>query len=286
MDFMETVATQMPDGSVLPVRLLAARETHSRRSSPDVTAPVIVIMPGLGVGGRYYTIVAGAIAKRGFDVAVGELRGQGDSEPKPHGKSTFGYHDIAAVDIPAIIQTALARFPGRTPFLLGHSMGGQLSVLYAARNPHLGGIILVGSGTPYYKGRSGVMSPGIIAGSTAMSLTAKVAGYWPGDLVGGFGRQSKILIADWARLARTGRFVPTGADIDYEKHIEKVTAPVLSITLTEDEFSPPAAVEHLAGKLIGAEVTRWTLPSPPGHNAWIRDPEQVADKIAAWIHDR
>lgn len=282
---METVATQMPDGTVLPVRLLAAKKTRAERSSPDVIEPVVVIMPGMGVGGRYYTVVAGALAERGFDVAVGELRGQGDCAPKPHSNSVFGYHDIAAVDIPAIIQAALERFPGRTPFLLGHSMGGQLSVLYAARAGHLGGLILVGAGTPYYKGRSGVMSPGIVAGSAVMSLASRVAGYWP-DLVGGFGRQSKVLIADWARLARTGRFVPTGADIDYETRIGQITTPVLSITLGDDDLSPPASVEHLAGKLVGSDVTRWNLPSPTGHNGWIRDPGLLADRVEKWIRDR
>ncbi len=286
MILMETVATQMPDGTVLPVRLLPAKGPHFHEPSGDVVAPVIVVMPGLGVGGRYYTILAGALSERGFDVAIGELRGQGDSDPKPHGESVFGYHDIAAVDIPAIVAAALERFPGRTPFLLGHSMGGQLSVLSAARGERVGGIILVGAGTPYYKGRAGIMAPGIVAGSAVMSLAAKVAGYWPGDIVGGFGRQSKILIADWARLARTGRFVPAGADLDYEAHIAKITAPVLSITLQDDDYSPPASIEHLADKLTGADVTRWTLPSPPGHNAWIREPGLVADKVAAWIRDR
>ena len=49
---METVATQMPDGTVLPVRMLPAKGPHFHEPSGDVVAPVIVVMPGLGVGGR------------------------------------------------------------------------------------------------------------------------------------------------------------------------------------------------------------------------------------------
>jgi predicted alpha/beta hydrolase len=285
---MQTVPIQMPDGTTVPVRLIPAEGAHRHPVTPDAPRPVLVIVPGLGVPGGYYELFASGLAARGFDVAIGEMRGNGDSRPRPSSASTFGYHELVSVDFPAIFEVVREQFPDSTPYLLGHSMGGQLGVMYAARiRSRLGGLILVASGTPYYRGYRGLSGPGMLVGTAAMSLTANLAGFWPGDRVSmGFGRQSKVLISDWARLARTGRFVPVGADIDYEERIARLKLPVLSITMTGDDLTPPSSAEHLLEKLPNAEVTRWRQPEPLGHNGWIRQYASTVDQIEKWLRDR
>ncbi|MBF6163938.1 alpha/beta fold hydrolase [Streptomyces gardneri] len=285
---MQTVPIQMPDGTTVPVRLIPAEGAHRHPVTPDAPRPVLVIVPGLGVPGGYYELFASGLAARGFDVAIGEMRGNGDSRPRPSSASTFGYHELVSVDFPAIFEVVREQFPDSTPYLLGHSMGGQLGVMYAARiRGRLGGLILVASGTPYYRGYRGLSGPGMLVGTAAMSLTANLAGFWPGDRVSmGFGRQSKVLISDWARLARTGRFVPVGADIDYEERIARLKLPVLSITMTGDDLTPPSSAEHLLEKLPNAEVTRWRQPEPLGHNGWIRQYTSTVDQIEKWLRDR
>lgn len=279
----------MPDGSTVPVRLVPAAGPHRHPVTPDTPRPVLVVVPGLGVPGEFYLYFARELTRRGIDVAIGELRGNGDSRPKPSASSSYGYHELAAVDFPAIFEVVRDRFPGGTPYLLGHSMGGHLSVLYAARvRGRLGGLILVASGTPYYRGFRGLFGPGMLVGTAAVSLTANLAGVWPGDKLGpnGFGRQSKVLISDWARLARTGRFAPAGADIDYEERIARLKLPVLSITMAGDELAPRAAAGHLLDKLPAADKTTWHEPRRLGHNGWIQEPSSVADRIEKWLHDR
>ncbi len=283
---MDTVPIQLPDGSTAPVRLFPADPAHRHPSTPDTPRPVLVIIPGMGVPGGYYELVAAKLARRGFDAAIGELRGQGDSRPRPDASSRYGYHELVSVDFPAMFEVVRDRFPESTPYLLGHSLGGQLGVLYAARiRGRLGGLILIASGTPYYRGYPGARGPGLFVGSAALSLTTNLAGFWPGDriTVGGFGRQSKVLIGDWARLARTGRFEPVGADIDYEERIARLKLPVLAMTIDGDDLAPRAAVEHLVAKLPNAEVTLETLAEPPGHNGWIRNPVSTVDRIEAWL---
>ncbi|MEU7630475.1 alpha/beta fold hydrolase [Nocardia sp. NPDC049220] len=285
---MQTVPIQMPDGSTVPVRLIPAAGAHRHPVTPDAPRPVLVIVPGLGVPAGYYELFATGLAARGFDVAIGELRGNGDSRPKPSSTSSFGYHELVSVDFPAIFEVVRDRFPDSTPYLLGHSMGGQLGVLYAARiRGRLGGLILIASGTPYYRGYQGISGPGMLFGTAAISLTANLAGFWPGDRISmGFGRQSKVLISDWARLARTGRFVPVGADIDYEERIARLKLPVLSITITDDDLTPPSSAEHLLAKLPHAELTRWVQPEKLGHNGWIRQCTSTIDQIEKWLRDR
>ncbi|WP_054812304.1 alpha/beta hydrolase family protein [Nocardia arizonensis] len=286
---METVPIQVPDGSTIPVRLMQARGTHRHPVTPDAPRPVVVVIPGLGVPGAYYSVFARNLADRGFDVAIGELRGNGDSTPKPGPASAYGYHELVSVDFPAIFEVVRGRFPASTPYLLGHSMGGQLAVMYASRiRGRLGGLLLVASGTPYFRGYRGVFGPGMLVGTTAATLTASLAGFWPGDriTVGGFGRQSKVLVSDWARLARTGRFVPVDADIDYEERIARLKLPVLSITVAGDELTPPGSAAHLLSKMPDAEVTTWHQPEALGHNGWITDPASTVDRIEKWLRDR
>ncbi|WP_328406797.1 alpha/beta hydrolase family protein [Nocardia sp. NBC_00403] len=286
---METVPIQMPDGSVVPVRLIPASGAHSHPVTPDAPRPVVVMVPGLGVPAGYYELFAAGLAERGFDVAIGEMRGQGDSRPRPNSSSAYGYHELASVDFPAIFEVVRDRFPASTPYLLGHSMGGQLAVLYASRiRGRLGGLILVASGSPYHRGFRGLSGPGMLMGTTAISLTANIAGFWPGDRisVGGFGRQSKVLISDWARLSRTGRFVPVGADIDYEERIGRLQLPILSITMTGDDLAPPSSAAHLLEKMPKADVTTWHQPESLGHNGWIRQYRSTVDQIEKWLRDR
>ncbi|QIS23140.1 alpha/beta hydrolase family protein [Nocardia terpenica] len=285
---METVPIQVPDGSTIPVRLWAARGPHARPISADAPRAVIVIVPGLGVPGAFYGDVARELAGRGFDVAVGELRGNGDSRPTPSASSTYGYHELVAVDFPAMFEVVRTRFPASTPYLLGHSMGGQLAVMYAARvRGRLGGLILIASGTPYFRGYGGIARPAMLLAPAAVSLTANLAGFWPGDRItaGGFGRQSKVLISDWARLARTGRFAPAGADIDYDERIARLRLPVLSITIEGDDLTPRGSAGHLLEKLPAARVTTWHQPEALGHNGWITEPGSTVDRIEKWVRD-
>ncbi|WP_062983438.1 alpha/beta hydrolase family protein [Nocardia anaemiae] len=286
---METVPIQMPDGTTVPVRLFPATGAHRHPVRPDAPRPVVVMVPGLGVPAGYYELFAQELAARGFDVAIGELRGVGDSRPRPSAASTFGYHELVSVDFPAIFSVVRDRFPDSTPYLLGHSMGGQLAVLYAARiRGRLGGLILIASGTPYHRGFRGISGPGMLVGTAAMSLTANLTGFWPGDRIslGGFGRQSKVLLSDWARLARTGRFVPVDADIDYEERIARLKLPVLSITITGDDVAPSSSAAHLLAKMPNAGVTTWVQPEPLGHNGWIRQYRSTVDQLEKWLRDR
>lgn len=275
---VETVPIQMPDGTTTPVRLFPGPEG----------APVVVIVPGLGIPGAFYDRFANSIVDHGFCAATCELRGQGDSRPRPSASSTFGYQELVSVDLPAMFEVVRERFDASTPFLLGHSMGGQLGAMYAARiRGRLGGLILVASGSPYYRGFPGTRSPGVLLGSAAMSITASVAGFWPGDRldVGGFGRQSRVLISDWSRFARSGRIEPAGADIDYEERIGRLKLPVLSISIEGDDLAPRSASVNLLDKLSGSDVTTWHQPEPLGHNGWISTPDTTVDRIADWIRD-
>ncbi|TFI45735.1 alpha/beta fold hydrolase [Rhodococcus sp. 1R11] len=276
---MQTVPIQMPDGSTVPVTLFPGEGRDD--------APVIVVLPGLGIPGGYYRLFAEALVARGFHAAIGDLRGQGDSKPKPSSSSRYGYQELVSVDFPAIFEVVREQFPAATPYLLGHSMGGQLGSMYAARiRGRLGGLILVASGSPYHRGFGRTRGVPLYVGAAAMAITSNIAGFWPGDRigVGGFGRQSRVLIDDWSRFARTGSIEPSGADIDYEERMGRLTLPVLAVTIEGDDLAPKGSMENLTAKLANADITTEHIDEPLGHNGWIRNPTAVADLVARWMH--
>ncbi|AEF39044.1 hypothetical protein AS9A_0590 [Hoyosella subflava DQS3-9A1] len=275
---MITIPVQMPDSTVTPVRVFEGADG----------APAIVVWPGFGLSASYYDPFASALTEHGVNVVVAELRGQGASEPSPSRESSFGYQEMLTVDFPAVLEVAREQFPASTPYLLGHSVGGQLAVMFAARVGHnLGGLILVAAGSPYFKGFPGARVFGPLVGAQAMSLTANIAGYWPGDKVNfaGFGPQSKTLITDWSRFARTGRMAPTGADIDYEARIAEIDLPVLAISVARDDLAPGQSVKNLVSKLASAKVTSWRNSQPLGHVGWIREPKSTVTRIKSWLDD-
>ena len=276
---MQTVPIQMPDGSTVPVSLFPSEGRDD--------APVIVVLPGLGIPGGYYRLFAEALVARGFHAAIGDLRGQGDSKPKPSSSSRYGYQELVSVDFPAIFEVVREQFPAATPYLLGHSMGGQLGAMYAARiRGRLGGLILVASGSPYHRGFGTTRGVPLYFGAAAMAITSNIAGFWPGDRigVGGFGRQSRVLIDDWSRFARTGSIEPAGADIDYEERMGRLTLPVLAVTIEGDDLAPKGSMENLTAKLANADITTEHIDEPLGHNGWIRNPTAVADLVERWMH--
>ena len=128
------------------------------------------------------------------------------------------HHVMPGNPLDAAIAVARRQVPEGPLFVAGHSIGGHIASLYAARQAHLGaddshrlsGLILIASGVPFhrlYRGGSGLRAS---LGPLAMYRISHAVGFWPGTVVEGYGRQSRVLIRDWTYLNRHGRFSPRG----------------------------------------------------------------------------
>ena len=108
---------------------------------PDgVPRGVLLICPGMGEhSGRYVTVVD-ALAPDGWAVYGLDHRGHGRSDgTRVHVRR---YADFLA-DLDTFRRAVVARHPDLRPFLLGHSMGGQIALAYALDHPDdLAGLVL------------------------------------------------------------------------------------------------------------------------------------------------
>ncbi|MET8699694.1 alpha/beta fold hydrolase [Kitasatospora sp. NPDC004723] len=255
---------------------------------PDrAPSAVAVLWPALGVRAAHYEAFCAELARAGFGVVCADLRGQGASGPRADRSARHGYHELATLDWPAVLGAARTRFGALPVYSVGHSLGGQVSLLHAAADPEaVAGVALVATGSVDHRGFPGLHGPRVLAATHLTAAVATAVGHWPGDRLGFAGRQSAVLMRDWARICRTGRFEPAGADRDYETLLAELTLPVLALSVAGDDLAPLPAVDRLCAKIPSARLDRdhhaGDAGRRPDHFRWVRDSGAIADRIRAW----
>ena len=250
---------------------------------------LFLCLPAMGVKAAYYQPLADALTERGHTVMLCDLRGQGTSDRKaPLAK--FGYREMIEQDIPAYINAAKENCPDKDIVLLGHSLGGHLSLLYTAAHPEeVKGIALIASGSVYFRVYPFPQNLKIWFATQSAILISTLFGYFPGHKIGFGGQQPKTVISDWARQGRTGKFVPKGSNFDYESAMAKITHPVFALSIEGDDFAPHSATDHLVGKLKSAALTRIEyqpsdLIKPKiNHFRWVKHSEEIIGSLGDWV---
>jgi predicted alpha/beta hydrolase len=256
--------------------------------------PVLLLLPAMGTPAAYYGPFARELAgRRRAIVALADLRGQGASSVRARRGAEFGYREIVEVDLPALAGELGRRFPGHPLLLAGHSLGGQLALLAAARQPRdFDGLVLLAAGTAHAEAWRG---PGYRRAAflfAAVRAVARLAPWYPGHLIGFCGEQPRRLMRDWGRVTRTGRYAPEGSRFDYESALRALDLPILAVGIAGDPVAPPAAIAALLAK-TGAErielatVAGIATDSPwRRHLTWARRPETVLPPLEAWLERR
>lgn len=233
---------------------------------------LVVVFPAMGVPARYYRPFAADLAATGLWPVVADLRGTGSSTPRPTRSSRYGYTDLAD-DVGAVLDALKDRRAGRPTVLLGHSLGGQACALHLARSGDstVDGLVLVAVGLPHWRCYAGVHRGQVLAITQTIGLAATLLGVWPGWAFGG--RQARGVIRDWAYTARHGRF-------PFPAPLERVTTPVLAVTMDQDWHTPLPTTRALCAMLTAAPITY--ARHPADHVRWVRDGGPVAARVAGF----
>lgn len=251
---------------------------------------VIVVLPAMGVPASYYEPLAHALNNEGMHCVLADWRGHGSSKQRASRNSNFDYHTLVNTDIHAVISWTRQQFPQLPLITLGHSLGGQLSLLYAATHPrNIDGAILVASGSVYFRAYPFPHDIKVFFATQFFLLVSKLVGYFPGNKLGFGGREARGVISDWAYQARRSKYRLGKCIDDVEAQLVTMSLPVLGISIENDIMAPPGALAHLTGKLANATVTRRHLAKHPAHPEaadhfrWAREPVFVMDALLPWL---
>lgn len=274
----EPITVTTPDGAELALRVLPR---------PDPAAPVVLILPAMAIKAKFYLPLVKALHDAGLAVATVDLRAQGESRPALGQGPDFGYQELIEVDLPAVVDALGERFPDAPLHLFGHSLGGQLALLYASAEPgRLAGVATIGTGSVYWRSFPARRRLEILLTTQWVGLVCRLRGRWTGG--GGIGPMTAGVMADWVRHARTGRYRPRGTKRDYDRLLAELSVPALVISLDRDPLGPESTVRLLCGRMPSAEVTRWHIDASSGlthlgHASWVKDSDIVGPAVAAWI---
>jgi predicted alpha/beta hydrolase len=244
-------------------------------------------VPAMGMPARHYLPLAQALAARGVATVLHEWRGVGSSDRRANRRCSWSYRELLEYDLAAGMQAVGERWPQASCMVGGHSLGGQLGVLFASLHPHsFEGLVLVASGSPYWRRfRHGSLIS--LAYRTA-PLLARGIGYLPGRRLGFAGNEAHGVIADWARSGLSGRYAAQGMAVDFEGRLGALVIPALALRLHDDWMVPPASLDWLLRKLGAAPQTVRVITQTDldgtlaDHFAWMKAPGSIAEHIVEW----
>ncbi|HEX3781784.1 MAG TPA: alpha/beta fold hydrolase [Pseudonocardiaceae bacterium] len=275
---LESITVDTTDGAALSLRLLP---------QTDPTAPLVLILPAMSLPAKYYLSLVKALHLAGLSAAVVDLRAQGESKPELGAGADFGYRTLLEVDLPAVLGALGRRLPAAPVHLFGHSLGGQLALLFSAAEPdRVRSVTTIGTGSVYWRSFPRQDRLVNLLRTQWVGLVCRLRGRWPGG--GGIGPMAAGVMLDWARHARTGRYRPRGSARDYDGLLARLTLPALVISLDNDPLGPEPNISFLCGRMPSVTPTRWHIDKSLGmahigHSSWLKDSAAVAPAVAAWI---
>lgn len=266
---------------------LEGARSQARFFEAEAGAPVLLVVPAMGVNARGYDRLGDALAARGVTTLVSELRGGEGSSVRARRGVDYGYGELAD-DTMKHVEWLRARGHAVVN-VLGHSLGGQLTTATLARWFVPGArLVLIASGTVHYRAYEGLERWRVLVATQLAGVIARGLGYFPGHRLGFGGLQARSLITDWARASRTGVFSSRTRGA-LEQRLGELEPEVLALHVEGDELAPRSATEGLLRKLPRARVT-WFDVIPPTepeklspHFRWMKAPEGAAERIAAFL---
>lgn len=256
----------------------------------DPGAPVLVFFSALGTPAKVYRHVGQALAQQGVHFCAPDWRGIDSSSVRAARGSDFGYRHLVELDMAAVVTAMRQRFPNAPIWLGGHSLGGQLALLYAATHPEqVAGVVLIASGSVHMPAYPATMRLGIGAMVALSRITGPMLGYFPGERIGFGGREAAGVMRDWGHVARTGRYQPKGSAVDYEDALARLEKPVLALNFAADTWSPAPAAAALLDKLPAQSREHWRWGAADtenialDHYSWLKHAQLIAPAVAQYL---
>jgi predicted alpha/beta hydrolase len=256
----------------------------------------IQINGGVGVKRRFYRHFAAYLTSRGYAVLTFDFRGTGGSRPK----SLRGYRatlsDWGTKDIPAAFDWLSNRYLDVPKFIVGHSMGGQITGLMH-NHEQVSGIVLVFVATGYFRTfpMPFRLYPMFIL-YLFFPLMTPLFGYAPARFVTPGQDLPSGVAWEWIDWTRQSKYMKRrlGNRVD-AFHFPRLTAPVHAFVVDDDPMATPENARRFLDEYYSntkTELTQLHASDAPhgkvGHLGYFR--KGLADaywsKVGDWLDAR
>ena len=235
----DTPATPVPE----PLRI-AARDGYPLAAhyfAPIGPAKGAVLMAGaMGVPRRFYQDWAAYLAQAGLAVLTLDYRGFGESAPA----RLRGFESSLQIwvdnDLPAALDALASRHPGLPLLWCGHSVGGQL--MGFVDTSRLAGALFIGSQSGYWKNWPTPRWRRLMwtLSHVLLPAFATALGRVPGRLMGGESLPAGVA-REWAAWIRDPEYMGRLARPRQWADFHRYTGPIRLVTISDDDYAPPAA---------------------------------------------
>jgi alpha-beta hydrolase superfamily lysophospholipase len=264
----------------------AGVEIHWQRWLPEGAArATVVIAHGVSEHSDRYAHVAARLTREGYAVYALDHRGHGRSGGK---RALIDRLDRAVDDIDTLIGIARSEQPGVKLFLLGHSMGGGISLEYALEHQdRIDGLVLSAPAAAL----DAASRLELVAGRV-LSAIAPAAGVFPVDS-STISRDPEVVRAYDEDPMVFHKKLPArtvaelaGAIQTFPERTPGLRLPLLVMLGTGDELVPPAA-----GRMVherSGSSDKQLIEYEGLYHEILNEPEQerVLDDLVAWLSRR
>jgi predicted alpha/beta hydrolase len=225
----------------------------ARRFGDHSSGPYVVIAGATAVKQASYARFAAWLSLQGATVLTFDYRGIGESRPARLRGFEASLRDWGESDLEGVLRFAREDKGSRSLHVIGHSVGGQLLGL-AGSNAAIDRVVTVSSQSGYWghwRGLSAWKKAAVWYG--LMPVVGNVVGFIPGQL--GLDQDlPKGVALEWATWCRHPQYL-LGHGVSREG-FERVRAPLLAISIDDDDFAPAQAVDWLHALYSNGAVER------------------------------
>ncbi len=223
-------------------------------------AGIAIINPATGVLARYYHHYARFLAAHGFDVVTYDYRGIGASRPANLRGCGYRWREWGDKDFDAVLAWALARDGSAPVCVVGHSVGGALPGL-AGHAPSIHRLLSVGGQFGCWRHYAPARRNRLfLKWHVAMPALTALCGYFPGRRLGWLEDLPAGVAYEWAfRRPYLEDNYPQRQCEAVLRGFDAVTAPILAVTLSDDDIATVPAIRAVLDRYRGAPRTQVLL---------------------------
>lgn len=214
-----------------------------------------LIVPAMGVPQAFYAPFASWLAEVGVHALTFDYRGTGQSRRGPLREVEADIVTWARLDATAALRALQDLAPDLPLTWIGHSLGAQI-IPFVPDHRELARVITVAAGSGYWRDNVAALRPKVwLLWHVLAPLVTPVFGYFPGKRLRMIADLPAGVIRQWRRWCLDPHYAVGAEGPVVQELYARVTAPITSLSFTDDEMMSERNTESLHGFYVAAPTT-------------------------------